>query len=161
MASFGYRAFTRLLIASIPCAAPLSCADRAPEAAACDAKDAEACHRLGVMQLEGVGGERDKREAEESLKRSCRLGRAASCGLLGKVLYASKDDRSREWLTMACEDGHLPGCVTAGWMRWWGEGGEVDRAGARRFLDKACGGREEDGCVFRSLLRDLEGGGEP
>jgi TPR repeat protein len=161
MPILGDETITGLLIASISCAAPLSCADRAPEAAACDAEDAEACHRLGVMQLEGVGGGKDKRKAEESLKRACRLGRAASCGLLGRVLYARKDERSRDLLTRACEGGHLPGCVTAGWMRWWGEGGEMDRAGARRFLDKACGGREEDGCAFRSLLDGLDEGGEP
>ena len=119
------------------------------------AGDAEACHALGKMMLEGEGGPRSKKKAEKELTKACDMGLAESCALAGEMLYARKDSASLRFLKRACVKGDSRSCGAAGWMLWWGEGCKHDLPEASRRLEQACAGDDGRGCALLGLLENL------
>ncbi|MFN4099162.1 MAG: tetratricopeptide repeat protein [Pararhodobacter sp.] len=123
-----------------------------------------ACTQLGVMRIEGRGGEVDEESGFALLGTLCGDGWGPACTELAFHTdlrgIGSMDEISAQIAPLfeaGCEAGDLQGCSQFGFRLELGEGVPMDVARAKDLYETACSGGEPQGCsylgeVYRSGL---------
>jgi TPR repeat protein len=123
----------------------------------CDAGKLDACGHLGTMYLEGLGVERDVKQAISLMERACAGREPLACGNLG-ILYASGGPVARNvhravpLLEMACDREFADACAYLG-LLYEGDDNRPEDSRAVETYQKACALGAESGC---EAVRRLE-----
>lgn len=116
----------------------------APEFARCDAGDAEACEKLGLLYEYGVRLPRDDRASRKYFGRACLAGKTQRCVALARELEKWDPATSAQMWRAACEANHLPACRALGDLLL--EQGDPE---AIVVLRRACLGGDESSCPMQ------------
>ena len=77
----------------------------------CNNGDAGSCLNLGNLYYDGDGVKQDYKKASEFWSKSCEMGYALGCGILGDLYYVMKDyNKAMEFFGKACDLGEQKGC---------------------------------------------------
>jgi TPR repeat protein len=111
----------------------------------CDAGDSAACTMLGANYMNGLGVEKDLKQAEDLFQKGCKGDDIRSCADLGILYMNDTADREKvkQAITLnrdACNGGEMTGCASLAWMYLNGLGMKEDDAQAASYFGKACDG---------------------
>ncbi|EHF7953554.1 sel1 repeat family protein, partial [Campylobacter coli] len=79
----------------------------------CDLKDARACYKLGFLYERGELVRQNLKSALAFYSKSCTLGFAEACYLIGRYYELEKKDlkKAKRYLGMACDKKHQEACA--------------------------------------------------
>ena len=118
---------------------------------ACTAKVGGGCYGLGLLELDGTGGE--PVQAATHFRQGCELGMAPACNNIG-LMYAqgrgvdADSRKALEYLERGCDGGELRACANVGSRYFLGEGAPLDAAKGRALLRNACDGGVSEACTL-------------
>ena len=132
-------------------------------AAACDARQPDGCHRLGLAHLQGEGVAVDVAAAHRAFERACNLGGAKGCYQLANLQVAgqgtSQDtDRALGSYDKACKLGEPLACYSLGLVYAHGQGASADPPRAAAYFTSACRAGEPRSCAGLADLYDAGSG---
>ena len=131
----------------------------------CEEGTGGSCAVLGIMLVNGEGGEVDSDEACRYFRKSCTMGYAQACRGVASFLEdgmcgGPKPSESEKLYRIACEVGDPDGCIGLGDFYKAGSGEKVDLDAAREFYGRACIAEENDDCDRYVTSKLEESGGE-
>lgn len=128
---------------------------------------ATACKNLAVLYSNGLGVKRDYLKAKELYERACNGGDKEACSKfeylndekngyydIGKnySFYSQDYKKAKEYFDISCRKGNQKACLEIGHIYSKGLGIVSDESKALEFYQKACDGKDADGCYFRNNL---------
>jgi hypothetical protein len=127
----------------------------------CELDDGESCMRLGQHAYDGLGIDKDPKQAMLWFQKSCELGSAVGCDNTG-VLFASekKYAEATPYFEKSCDMGQASGCNNAGVILFQGFAGKQDDDAALALFEKGCKGGDENACKGVKAVEEKKAEGE-
>jgi uncharacterized protein len=119
----------------------------------CNLGDSEGCERLGVMESDDFSGSPTR--AADAYALACRMGRLSGCHRLAVAQLADPTTHADGIALLAgsCDRGHSASCLSAALSFAPISSPQPDCQRARPLAEKACRGRQRDGCAIVDACR--------